>query len=52
MFPSSERIRSEPTYKSPPVVTIPPLDARVTIPTIFALPPTFKLFSIPTPPSV
>ena len=35
-----------PIYKSPPVVVIPPLVAN------FTIPPTFKFFSIPTPPLV
>ena len=41
-----------PTYKSPPVVVIPPEDAKVVIPATLKLPPTFKFFSIPAPPSV
>ena len=42
--------KSFPTYKSPPVVVIPPADANVVTPTILNCCPTFKFFSIPTPP--
>ena len=48
--------KSSPIYKSPPVVVIPPAPARVTAtptdgPVNETAPPTFNLFSIPTPPA-
>ena len=39
-----------PTYRLPPVVVIPPEDASVVIPPTLKFPPTFKFFSMPTPP--
>ena len=44
--------KSPPTYKSPPVVLIPPADANVVTPIDLKFSPTFKFFSIPTPPSI
>ena len=47
---SSSTNKLFPTKRSPPVVVMPPLDARVVAPPTVKFLPTASPFSIPTPP--